>query len=95
MKFTPMTEQDLQDQADSYGPWPKGSYNAEITSAIEKQSKAGNDMIALELKVYNANGDFRTMKDWLLEHAVPHSAMFEARRRWDQQQLSQDFRARA
>lgn len=63
MKFTPKTEQEIVEA----GLWPDGSYAFEVLNAYEKLSKAGNEMIVLKLKVYNNDGEFIYVDDYLLE----------------------------
>lgn len=68
MKFAPKTEEEIRAEAEKRGAWPPGIYDAEITSAVEKLSKAGNDMIELTLQVYHPeDGATRQVFDWLLE----------------------------
>lgn len=68
MKFTPKSEDEIRAEAEKRGAWPPGVYDAEITSAIEKLSKAGNDMIELTLQVYHPeDGATRQVFDWVLE----------------------------
>jgi hypothetical protein len=63
MNFTPKNEQEIAAE----GLLPAGLYDFEVITAEEKVSKSGNDMIALELKVYDAEGRTRFVRDWLLE----------------------------
>lgn len=63
MKFEPKTEQEVEES----GLLPKGEYDFEIVSAEDTTSKKGNDMIALKLHVYNTDGSYKTVLDWLLE----------------------------
>lgn len=63
MKVNPISALD----AASPGLWKKGPYDFEVVSAIEKQSKSGNDMTELAVKVYDAEGKSRIMNDWLVE----------------------------
>jgi hypothetical protein len=77
VKVTPRTEHEIQAESASRGPWPRGVYDAEIKSATEGQSKAGNDMITLLLNVYGPDGTMRQMQDWLVDamaHKVRHCA---------------------
>ena len=66
MRFTPKTEQQIEDER--FGP---GTYDFEVIEAEEKQSKAGNDMIEVKLRVWNKAGGSITIRDWLLD-AMPH-----------------------
>lgn len=61
MRFTPKSEDELNPLI------PAGVYDAEVVKAEEKQSKAGNDMIALTLRVYLADGNTALVNDWLME----------------------------
>lgn len=68
MKFAPKTEDEIRKEQEKRGAWPPGIYDAEITSAVEKLSKAGNDMIEMTLQVYHPDdGATRQVFDWLLE----------------------------
>lgn len=49
------------------GLLPEGVYDFEVFEAEEKQSAKGNDMIALNMKVYEADGRVNFVRDWLLE----------------------------
>lgn len=63
MKFSPKSEKELA--AD--GLWPGGEYDFEIVEAEEATSKAGNDMIKMKVFVFNAEGNKRTVYDYLME----------------------------
>ncbi len=71
MRFTPQSEQQVQESSNKFGPWRNGIYDFEIAEAEEKQSKAGNDMLVLTLHVYNRDGERRVIYDYLLE-SIPH-----------------------
>jgi hypothetical protein len=43
-----------------------GQYPARIVEAVEKASKAGNDMIELLVAVRGADGGERELRDWLV-----------------------------
>lgn len=63
MRFEPKTEKQLAEE----GLIPAGTVcDFEVTEAVEAQSKAGNDMIALKLRVWRPNGTTTTLRDWLL-----------------------------
>jgi hypothetical protein len=47
-----------------------GMHDARITEAVEKESKAGNDMIVLTVVVRDAAGDERTLTDWLTDSSL-------------------------
>lgn len=63
MRIQPKTEAEIS--AD--GLFPAGVYTFEVMKAEETTSKAGNDMIALTLKVYNEDDGFTLVNDYLLE----------------------------
>lgn len=67
MRFEPKTEQELEED----GLLPKGTYDFEVIRAEDKQSKKGNDMIALGLKVFAPTGGTPFVNDYLLE-AMAH-----------------------
>lgn len=62
MKFSPKTEDDIKREA----LLPPGEYDFEVIKSEDKQSQSGNDMIAVQLKVFGPNGE-RTVRDWLME----------------------------
>jgi hypothetical protein len=62
MQFEPKTEKQLQEEV----LLPKGIYPFDVQRAEAKRSKAGNDMIALELRVYTPDGKERMIRDWLM-----------------------------
>lgn len=65
MKFTPKTEAEIQAE----GLIPNNTEcDFEVIEAEEKQSKAGNDMIALKLRVWRPDGGTVTMRDWLVSN---------------------------
>lgn len=49
------------------GLMPKGMYDFEVTEAADKQSKAGNDMVELLVRVYDEEGKSRKLFDWLVD----------------------------
>lgn len=66
MKLTPRTEieaQKVSHRALLHAGWHDGR----ITEALEKPSKRGNDMIELTVIVLDADGNERTLRDWLLD----------------------------
>jgi hypothetical protein len=63
MKFAPKTEEEIASEL----IMPAGTYDFEVVEAEEKLSKGGNDMIVVELKVFNKDGGFRKVTDYLLE----------------------------
>lgn len=66
MKVTPISDNAAHTQANAFRCWPRGLYDFEVLTAIDKVSGAGNDMVELELRVYNTEGKERTVKDWLV-----------------------------
>lgn len=46
---------------------PDGEYDFEVSEAKDKTSNAGNEMIALTLKVWDINGKEFYVRDWLME----------------------------
>jgi hypothetical protein len=65
VRFTPKTERELAEE----GLIPAGTVcDFEVIEAEEKQSRAGNDMVALQLKVWRPNGSTTTLRDWLVSN---------------------------
>lgn len=67
MRFQPKTDAEVEAEATKFSPWPNGTYDFEIAEAVDKTSAAGNDMLALTLNVFNAEGERRIIYDYLLE----------------------------
>lgn len=68
MRVTPKTEKEIEEM----NVWPKGTYDFEIVESTEAVSKkTGNDMIRLKLRVFNAEGGYKFVDDYLLD-AIPH-----------------------
>jgi hypothetical protein len=63
MNFKPMSEE----QTAAMQVFAKGSYSFEIIEGEDKVSQAGNPMIELTVKVTDAKGVSRFVKDYLLE----------------------------
>lgn len=64
MNFRPQSEAQIAENR----VWPKGEYPFEIIEAAEKVSQAGgNPMIELKVKVSRADGNAKTITDYLLE----------------------------
>lgn len=63
MRFQPKTE----DEVSSFKLLPPGTYSFQVVEAIEKKSKAGNDMIELKLLVWDIEGKEHIVFDYLLE----------------------------
>ena len=64
MQFNPVSEQEADAQAS--GLWEDGTYDYEVTEAEEKESNAGNEMTALTLSIFNADGGRRKIFDYLV-----------------------------
>lgn len=63
MRVTPKTEQEVA----SAGLFKAGVYDFEVMDATEKQSKAGNDMLELKIRAYDAEGKQQTIFDYLVD----------------------------
>lgn len=63
MKFQPKSENEIVES----NLWSDGVYDFSFTTAEDKTSKNGNDMIAVKLSVYNSEGDSITVFDYLME----------------------------
>lgn len=63
MKFTPKSEKEINDER----LLPEGEYSFEVSGAEAAQSKKGNDMIVLTVRVYKPDGSFVLVTDYLLE----------------------------
>lgn len=71
MKITPKSDSEIS-QA---GLIPAGIYDFEILEATEGQSKKGNDMITLKLKVFVDDAErivFDYLVDGVMEHKIKH-----------------------
>lgn len=66
MRFTPQTDEQIAAEEAKRQPLPPGVYDCEVKEAEDAVSKAGNDMIALVLRVYAPDGSYRTVRDWLV-----------------------------
>jgi hypothetical protein len=63
MRFTPISEAD----AAVAGLLKRGIYDFEVKDAHEKESKAGNDMIEMLVRIYETSGHYRNVFDWLVD----------------------------
>lgn len=63
MRFAPKTEKELVEE----NLIPEGVYPFEVTTAVETQSKKGNDMIKMFVKVFKPDGSFIVVTDYLME----------------------------
>lgn len=62
MKFQPKSEKEIAEA----GLFANGEYDFEVMEATETNSKAGNDMIELVMRVYNSDGGYTRVMDWLV-----------------------------
>ena len=62
MKHTPLTDEEI----DQSGLLEAGTYDFEIANAEDKVSSKGNDMIEVNLAVYDADGGVRKIRDWIM-----------------------------
>lgn len=62
MQFNPEEEQDIR-KAMLLEP---GEYDFQVQEAEDKTSKQGNEMIALNLKVYGPDGGTQFIRDWIV-----------------------------
>lgn len=65
MKFTPKTEKELN----SYPVWDKGDYSFEVIEAKDTTSQKGNDMIVLDIKLFDGDKTMR-VRDYLGEWSM-------------------------
>jgi len=62
MRFDPKSEKEVAEA----GLLPLGNYDFEVVAAEEKRSEKGNDMIELRARVYDNDGQGRTIFDYLV-----------------------------
>lgn len=62
MRFKPRTAAEIA----SDGLLPEGEYDFEVTGAEERTSKANNEMLVIDLSVYDSNGRTRKITDYLV-----------------------------
>jgi hypothetical protein len=62
MQFQAKTEKQINEE----NLIPEGVYPFDVMNADNKTSKAGNEMIELELRIYCADGRERSLNDWLM-----------------------------
>jgi hypothetical protein len=62
VSFTPKTEKQLHEET----LIPAGIYPFRVLTAEDKRSKAGNDMIEVELQLFMPDGRTRSLTDWLM-----------------------------
>lgn len=63
MRFQPKSEKEIAEM----NLWPAGEYGFEIVQSLNNISKSGNEMIELKVKVYNDDGGYKLITDFLLE----------------------------
>lgn len=71
MKFTPKTEKEIAEEK----LLPVGDYPFQISAAEDYVSKAGNEMIKAEVRVFKPDGNFLLVDDYLGEfmmHKILH-----------------------
>jgi hypothetical protein len=77
MRFTPKTEAEIEAEAAARGPFKPGIYDFDVINALDEVSKSGNDMITLEIRVFDGNGETKKITDWLVDkiaYKVRHAA---------------------
>ena len=62
LTFPPKTEKQLAEES----LMPAGVYPFDVMRAEAKRSKAGNDMIELELRLFTPDNKERALRDWLM-----------------------------
>lgn len=64
MKFKPISEKEAMEA----GLWPRALHDFEVIDALEKVSRTGNDMIELNVAVFNSEGTkHRKLFDYLVD----------------------------
>lgn len=63
MKFSPKTEKEVAEA----GLFAPGTYGFQVVKSEDKLSKNGNEMIQLYLRVFNSEGGFVMVTDYLME----------------------------
>jgi len=66
MRFEPMTDNAADTQANAFRLWKRGLYDFEVVEAEDRTSKAGNDMVELQVRIYNQEGRSRVIFDYLV-----------------------------
>ena len=65
MRLKPISEAEANSQ--SFNLWPAGDYDFEVRAAEDQESAAGNEMIKLEVWIYDTEGKRRLVFDYLVE----------------------------
>ena len=63
-------EEYTSEELDKNDLLPEGVYDFEIVKAEDRESKSGNEMIALSLRVYGSGGESHFVNDYLV--AIPN-----------------------
>lgn len=63
MQFKPKSEKEISEE----NLLPAGEYDFEVTAAVDTKSASGNEMIKLQLNVFDESGNPRVIFDYLLE----------------------------
>ena len=58
-----------QDELDKNDLLTEGVYDFEVITAIDKESKSGNEMIALSLRVFGSSGETHFVNDYKIGRA--------------------------
>lgn len=64
MRIKPLSEEEAA--AQSADLWPNGTYDYEVREATEKESASGNEMVELEVWIYDQAGGRRLVFDYLV-----------------------------
>jgi hypothetical protein len=63
MGFTPKSREEV----DAMNVLDPGTYDFEVTESEEQTSKKGNQMIAINMKVFREDGSYVFVRDWLVD----------------------------
>lgn len=66
MRFTPSTDAEIAANSSSFAVWPAGEYDFEVKDAAEKESKNGNEMIELQVTIFDTEGNRSMVFDYLV-----------------------------
>jgi len=64
MRVTPLSEKEADEQSSNL--WSDGDYDFQVKSAEEKESSSGNDMFALEVWIFDSDGNRKMLFDYLV-----------------------------
>ncbi len=76
MRFSPKTDEEIKSERNKSALLPDGIYDYEVTEAVDTTSKAGNDMIKLQLKVFYGESSSRTIFEYLMEASAAKLKQF-------------------